>query len=162
MKNLFNSWCKLNGITRFTIVAIVSAILLFSIIAIFEDWSLWKASEERYVALEAVANDIIENKNLSQPLSDELKNYNIAVKNDGDTEIELFGYGVENVKLVLHGDFQLKEFNRHSRLFEYIIMYFFAFVTVGLMSSTIAHGVYYLIKKIVQFIKKESRKEART
>ena len=158
MKNLFNSWCKLNGITRFTIVAIVSAILLFSIIAIFEDWSLWKTSEERYVALEAVANDIIENKNLSQPLSDKLKNYNITVKSDGDTEIDLFGYGVENVKLVLHGDFQIKEFNRNSRLFEYIIMFFFALITLGLTASTITHGIYYLIKKIMKFAKKEMKK----
>lgn len=145
-------WKGLETSIRFAIISILCGLIAFGIIAINEDWSLWVAKEADYNALEEFAYDIIENKNISLPISENLKNYDVSFNNDGTIDIDLYGNDVEYLKITLSEDYQIQSFQRHSRTLWFVTMLIFLLVIIGIIISTILHLIYFIFKKIYMFI----------
>lgn len=145
-------WKGLETSTRFAIISILCGLIAFGIIAINEDWSRWVAKEENYNALEEIVYDIIESKNISQPISENLRNYDVSVNNDGTIDIDLYSNDVEYLEITISEDYQIQSFQRHSRTILFVGMRIFLLVIIGIIISAIVHLIYFIFEKIYMFI----------
>lgn len=146
-------WKGLETSIRFAIISILCGLIAFGIIAINEDWSRWVAKEENYEALEKIAYDIIESENISQPISENLKNYNVSVNNDGTIYVDLYSNDVEHLRITISEDFKIQSLQRNSRTLWYVMMLIFLLAIIGTIVSAIVHLIYFIFKKIYMFIK---------
>ena len=122
------------------------------------EWSKIIPTEERYVALEKIAYEIVESKNVTQPLSEELKWYDVIFNEDRTLNISLYGEA-ETLRVKLSENYEIKSFTRSYVVsIIYVIAVIIGAVVMYFIQSVIIVGALYgiviCIKKIYLFSKK--------
>ena len=154
MTKISTFWKKLDGWKRSAIIAIPIAILLITILCLGTDWAEFKTTEEDYIALEEIAHNIVEEKNLFQPLSQKLSHYNIYAKSDGTIEIRLFGTA-ESITVILTEQFKIKTMYRNlSTVIPCVVIVSAFLIVVSWFISGFLYIVYVGIKKAYLLLKK--------
>ena len=153
MKKFVNALKQLSPFGKLCIVAIPIAIILFSLVCCNTNWDEFCTTEQDYIALEEVAHEIIDTKDIVQPLEGNLKHYEAEFTDDGTIKIVLYGTA-ESVHLTLTDDYEVKSLYRGiSTDFLEVVVVLLICVLAGLVSAMIIYDAAGGIKRIYYFFK---------
>jgi hypothetical protein len=118
------------------------------------DWAEFLTKEEDYLALEEVAYNIIETKNVMQPLNDKLQNYKVFFNEDGSIDFTLWGAS-EYIKFGVSKDFEVKSFNRgSSAVMPITVICFILSFGMAIIIATVLYCAVERANKFYMFLKK--------
>lgn len=153
--NFFDFWRTLKGGKLLVILAIIVTIITFCVLFINEDWTKWRSTEEDYQALEQVLDNMINEKNFVQPLSENFKSYSIIVNDNSIINLTLSGDYVTKLNVELDKDFKVISLKRTSESFlEVIFTFAIAFFMVTVLSYLKILIIYFILSLIFKIIKK--------
>ena len=153
MKKLLNALKQLGPFGKLCLVAIPIALILFSLVCCNTNWDEFCTTEQDYIALETVAHEIIDTKDVVQPIEGTLKHYTVEFESDGTIEIVLYGIA-ESVHLTLTDDYEVKSLYRGiSTDFITVIVVLLICVLTGLVGAMIIYDAAGGIKRIYYFFK---------
>lgn len=158
MAKLLEMWRKLGIFAKLAIFAIPLCVILFTWDCVITDWSEIIPDEEGYVALEELAYEIIETKNITLPLSENLESYTVDFNADGTINIKLYGKS-EILRIKLSENYEIKSFTRGNEsivitIIAVIILVLITYFFVAWIIFAILYAIVLGIKKIYLFFKK--------
>ena len=154
MIKLLEKWRRYGAGLKILIIASLLTIIIFGVLCINTDWAEFLTKEEDYLALEEVAYNIIETKNVMQPLDDKLQNYKVFFNEDGSIDFTLWG-NAEYISFEVSSDFEVKSFNRGSSIVftETALALIFSFGIAAII-ATILYCAIIRANKFYLFLKK--------
>lgn len=129
---LVESWTKLASIIRILIIWALCLVVVVSCTVKPGDFDSVFTKEENYVALEQVIYDIVETKNITQPLDENLTHYYVTFNADNTIDLVLHTKGTGELDVTLTEDYQIRKMIRKGNISNFFrCVYMYVYFGVG-------------------------------
>lgn len=154
IQKIINSIKQMEG--KFFLIMLICALIIFCIAAT-EDSSLIFVSnkEDSYQALEAVVDNMSNQKKLIQPLSDNLKDYKINSNKDGTVKIELYSYNNLFLEIIMNQEYEIQSIERKVVISEYLVELLLGLTFISAVMTSILYMIVYGIIMLVEKCKEK-------
>lgn len=144
---------------RFFLIALLCALVIFCIAAVNETSLIFVPNKEKsYQDLEEVVDNISNQKNLIQPLSESLKEYKISSNENGTVKITLYSHDYLILDVIMTEEYQIQSIERKVFIAEYLIQLFLSLMFMGIIITTVLYLVVWGIILIAEKCKKIRKK----
>lgn len=148
--NVIKRWKSLENVKPSLLMILVFFLITFVITWKIGIWEMFLPKEECYEALEKIAYDIAETKEIIQPITDDLAGYKVSFNLDGTMFIKLYGHHTEVVFVELFENYEICGIGR-SILDTLEMIFVLVVVHLGI-SLLLWWVIWYWVYKILKYI----------